>query len=95
MGFQKGHSGFKPKGVPNKKTTAIVERVEFVLGLLNETIEDDIRELEPRERAKMWENLQEYIRPKLARTELSGEVEIQQSNPAAIINFNGNAIEIL
>lgn len=76
--FQKGHSGFKPKGQPNKKTQEVLKRIEYVLGLLDETIADDITQLEPRERAKMWSDLQEYIRPKLARTESDVNVTVQK-----------------
>lgn len=73
MPFKKGHSGYKPKGKRNKKTQEFLSRFEKVLNLLDETICQDIAELEPIERAKMWNDLQEYIRPKLARTELTGQ----------------------
>ena len=60
------------KGIPNKKTAETLKRVEYVLGLLDENIESDIKSLEPRERVKMWEALQEFVRAKIARVELTG-----------------------
>jgi hypothetical protein len=75
MPFVKGKikTGGKKKGVVNKKTQEAAMRVEYVLSLLEETIEDDIKLIEPKERVKMWDNLQEYIRPKMQRTEITGK----------------------
>ena len=70
--FQKGQTGNpngRPAGALSQKTIEAVERVEFVLSLLEDTIEEDIEKLKPSERARLWNDLQEYIRPKLARTE--------------------------
>lgn len=80
MPFKKGHkkiAGKKP-GTPNKRTAESVERVEFVLSLLEETLEEDIAKLPPRERTAMWKDLQEYVRPKLARVDnrVTGEVNV-------------------
>lgn len=63
----------KPKGVKSKKTIESLKRVEYVLGLLETTIETDIKAIEPKERVKMWDSLQEYVRPKLQRAELTGK----------------------
>jgi hypothetical protein len=43
------------------------ERIEWVLELLDETLEDSIRKLKPKDQVDLWMNLQEYIRPKLQR----------------------------
>jgi hypothetical protein len=82
MAAKKGHKkvGGRGKGAQNKRTKVVMETIEKVLGYLNETIQDDIAMMKPVERAVMWNNLQEYIRPKLARTELTGK--------------DGNAMEI-
>lgn len=77
MAFQKGHSGYKPKK-PNKRTKEAIERVEWVLGILEETLEQDIKKLSPQQKSLMWKDLQEYVRPKLARTEMKHEGEIAQ-----------------
>lgn len=73
--WQKGKekTGGKKAGTPNKRTVDSLKRIEYVLGLLDETIDEDLQAIEPKERARMWQDLQEYMRPKLARTELTGK----------------------
>jgi len=65
----KGHKGLKKKGCQHKVTREIKERIEFVLGLLDETLEDDIQALSGKEKIQLWTILQEYIRPKLQRSQ--------------------------
>ena len=64
--FKPGEGG-RPKGSPNKITSEQKERIEWVLDLLDETLEDSIRKLKPKDQVDLWMNLQEYIRPKLQR----------------------------
>lgn len=64
----------RPKGSKNKRDLELAKRIEWVLELLEETIEDDINALKPAERARMWEALQEYIRPKLQRSEIRADI---------------------
>ena len=64
--FKPGEGG-RPKGSPNKVTTEHKERVEWVLELLEETLEASIVKLKPKDQVDLWMNLQEYIRPKLQR----------------------------
>ena len=64
--FKPGEGG-RPKGSPNKITLEQKERIEWVLELLDETLEDSIRKLKPKDQVDLWMNLQEYIRPKLQR----------------------------
>ncbi len=74
--FVKGQSGNpegKAPGTLNKKTVEQKERVEWVLSLLEPTVESDIEQLDPKDRVLLWKDLQEYIRPKLARKELTGK----------------------
>ncbi len=73
-------TGGRSAGTPNKKTVEVVSRIERVLTCLDETIEYDIMQLTPKDRALLWKDLQEYIRPKLARTEMKheGEVTVKQ-----------------
>lgn len=72
MPFEKGHpkKGGKTKGTINKITKDQKERIEFVLSLLDETLENDIKKMPEVERVKLWSGLQEYIRPKLQRQEI-------------------------
>ena len=67
--FKPGQGG-RPKGAANKITRENKERVEWVLELLDETLEDSIRKLKPKDQVDLWMNLQEYIRPKLQRMNL-------------------------
>jgi hypothetical protein len=63
----------RPKGTPNKFTSEIKQRIENVLDVLDETLEEDLRKIEPGRRVELWAQLQEYIRPKLSRTTLAGD----------------------
>ena len=67
--FKPGQGG-RPKGAANKITRENKERVEWVLELLGETLEDSIRKLKPKDQVDLWMNLQEFIRPKLQRMNL-------------------------
>jgi len=67
--FLPGNKG-KPKGVKNKITKEQKEKVEWVLGLLDESVEEDLRKMKAPERIRLWADLQEYIRPKLQRVNL-------------------------
>ena len=67
--FRPGEGG-RPKGSSNKVTREYKERVEWVLELLDETLEDSIRKLKPKDQVDLWMNLQEFIRPKLQRMNL-------------------------
>lgn len=75
MPFQKGKpkTGGKVKGNPNHRTKEAIERVEWVLGLLEPNLMTDIQALESNERVKLWNDLQEYVRPKLARITHTGD----------------------
>lgn len=67
-------TGGRQKGSINKVTKDTKDRIDFVLGLLDNTIEQDIKLISPTERVKLFAVLQEYRIPKLARTEISGEI---------------------
>lgn len=69
-------SGGRKKGTPNKDTSEKKQRIELVLSMLDETIENDLYKIGPIERVKIWATLQEFIRPKLARTTISGDVNV-------------------
>jgi hypothetical protein len=67
--FKPGQGG-RPKGVVNKTTREYKERVEWVLGMLDDTLEANLMELKAGEKIKLWLDLQEYVRPKLQRMNL-------------------------
>ncbi len=64
--FLPGNRG-KPRGTPNRITRQNKERVEWVLELLEENLEQNVLKLKPKDQVDLWMNLQEYIRPKLQR----------------------------
>ena len=64
--FRPGEGG-RPKGTPNKLTTEKKQRLEWIVEELEETLEEDIATMKPKERVELWLSLQEYIRPKLQR----------------------------
>ena len=45
-------------------------KLKRVINALDETLLEDLASMKPQERAILWKDLQEYITPKLARTEL-------------------------
>ena len=64
--FKPGNMG-RPKGSTNKLTTEKKQRLEWIVEELEETLEEDIATMKPKERVELWLSLQEYIRPKLQR----------------------------
>ena len=77
MPFKKGQSGNdkgRPKGAKDKFKQETKRRIDKVLTQLELTLEDDIKALLDKERVKLWADLQEYINPKLQRTEIKGEI---------------------
>lgn len=74
-------TGGRKKGVPNKSTNpATRDRVEKLLTILDETIEEDVRALKGPQKAVLYERLMEYKAPKLARTEHTGQVITENYN---------------
>ena len=67
--FGKGNPG-KPKGAVNKTTAEEKQRIEWVLTLLDKSLEENLSKLKPKEQVELWLNLQEFVRPKLQRMNL-------------------------
>ena len=75
--FKAGESGNpkgRPKGAKDKFKQETKRRIDKVLTQLEETLEADIKALPDHQRVKLWTELQEYINPKLQRTEIKGEI---------------------
>ena len=70
--FASGNIG-KPKGAKNKVTSEQRERIEKVLAMLDETLDEDLEKMKAKERVDLWAALQEYIQPKLQRTQVEVE----------------------
>ena len=75
--FGPGNPG-KPKGSKNKVTSEQKERIEKVLAMLDETLDEDLLKMKSKERVDLWAALQEYIRPKLQRTQVEVESTEEQ-----------------
>jgi hypothetical protein len=74
----------RPAGSPNKTTTRTKEYLLAISEELENTLLDDLQELHPLDRVKIWLSLQEYLLPKLGRMQISdsdNEVNITISYP--------------
>ena len=77
MPFKPGQSGNpngRPEGAKDKFKQETKRRIDKVLTQLEETLEADIKALPDSQRVRLWTELQEYINPKLQRTEIKGEI---------------------
>ena len=61
--------GGRTKGTPNKKTAEQLDRVERVLRILENTLEDDLQAISSSQRANLYADLVEYKLPKLSRND--------------------------
>jgi hypothetical protein len=64
--FRPGEGG-RPKGSPNKLTTEKKQRLDRIIAIIEEHLEEKIALLKPKEQVDLWLQLQEYVRPKLQR----------------------------
>ena len=85
MPFQPGNhlSKGRPKGAINKTTAETKSFLIRISNKLGECVEEDLELMDPKDRVKIWLELQEYLIPKLSRTEITGEdggmIEIKQT----------------
>jgi hypothetical protein len=70
--FAKNNFG-RPKGSVNKTSNEIRDTFQNLLNNNLEKIQDDLNELEPKDRIQMLLSLANYILPKLRSTEYIGE----------------------
>ena len=78
MPFKPGQSGNpngRPEGAKDKFKQETKRRIDKVLTQLELTLEADIKALPDSQRVRLWTELQEYINPKLQRTEIKGEIK--------------------
>ena len=74
----------RPAGSPNKTTTRTKEFISNISAELETTILDDLQELHPLDRVKIWLSLQEYLLPKLSRQQIENsdnDINITISHP--------------
>lgn len=87
--FQQGNPG-RQKGSVNKTTKAQKEGILKALVLLDTTFEQDIAEMTAKERVDVWLQLQEFILPKLQRTQVEVEGQIEQLTKITFEVVGGN-----
>lgn len=95
MAFKKGQSGNpngRPRGAKNKATNELREWVERLINDNLDTITNDIKELEPKERAKFFLALFNYTLPK----QQSVKAEINDEREQIVIaNLSAESRETL
>ena len=72
--FKPGEGG-RPKGALNRISQERKEKIEMVLELADDLVEEALRKLKPKELLDIWVGLQEYVCPKLQRVTLDTEPE--------------------
>ena len=63
--------GGRTKGTPNRTTTEIRQNFQLLIENNLETLESDLKELEPKDRIKAILELSKFVLPTLRATELS------------------------
>lgn len=88
MPFEKGKSGNetgRPKGSSNKATSKVREAYTQLLEDNLEQLTADFKELEPKDRIKLFLDLSKYVVPQLKQTELTTDPDNPFTIP--VINF--------
>ena len=95
MPFKKGISGNptgKPPGAKNRVNVEIRTRINTFLDDHFETVQNDIMELEPRDRIKFYIELLQYGLPKLKQLELTNDPDVlSHEDLDLILNMLANA----
>ena len=72
--FKQGNAG-RPKGVRNKISRERQEKIDEILSIADDMVEEALRKLKPKELLDIWVGLTEYVCPKLQRVTLDSDVE--------------------
>lgn len=72
--FKPGEGG-RPKGVRNKISRERQEKIDEILSIADDMVEEALRKLKPKELLDIWIGLTEYVCPKLQRVTLDTEPE--------------------
>ncbi|WP_051638138.1 hypothetical protein [Maribacter sp. Hel_I_7] len=71
----------RPKGTPNKKTEALRANVNMLIDDNWDSIQEDIKSLSSKDRVDTIIKLLEYSLPKLNRTEITDNLNIDKMTP--------------
>ena len=84
MPFEKGHDKAtgRPKGSSNKATSKVRDSFTKLLEDNLEQLKDDFKDLDPKDRIKLFLDLSKYVIPQLKQTDvkLDGEMSINDFN---------------
>lgn len=86
-------TGGREQGTPNKRTAEVMDSVQRAINLIDgdpDKFQQDIEALTPSERLKLYANLLEYVRPKLARTEYKTDT-VANNRPQIIVQTQEQA----
>lgn len=72
--FLPGNIG-KPKGALNKISAERKEKIELILNLADDMVEEALLKLKPKELLDVWMGLNEFLTPKLQRVTLDAAPE--------------------
>ncbi len=78
MGLHKGNTnnlGGRPKGIPNKVTASLRNRINDFLADNWENLQKDFDKIDPKDRLQFYEKLLQYGLPRLQNTTLSTDLE--------------------
>lgn len=77
MPFEKGHKkvGGRQQGSKNKATSKVREAFTNLLEDNLDQLREDFKELEPKDRIRLFMELSKYVIPQLKSTEIKGDSE--------------------
>lgn len=93
MRFDKNNSyGVKStrKGVPNKATSDLRDRVKLIIDNNIERLQSDLDKVEPKERLNFLIQLLNFALPKLKAMEITDETSFNKPSPIIYINTKEN-----
>ncbi len=74
----RGRLGGRAKGTPNKDNAVIKEWISQLISNNMEQMEQDLQELEPKERLSMLEKMMGYVVPKQAAIQAESNVNVRE-----------------
>ena len=78
------------KGVPNKATSELRDRVKLIIEDNIERLQSDLDKVEPKERLNFLIQLLNFALPKLKAMEITDETSFNKPNPIIYINTKDN-----
>lgn len=86
MPFEKGHKkvGGRQQGSKNKSTTKVREAFTNLLEDNLDQLREDFKELEPKDRIRLFMELSKYVIPQLKSTEITGD----SNKPIPVVNMS-------